>query len=428
MRVDGWKLLLGCALLGGITLGAALWGSRSDGPERLILIVVDTLRRDHLSVYGAERRTPHIDAIAERGLAFPRLLASYHQTSMSMAALFTGRTPSIEGTTPTESLAWNSRTWCGLSRFTEEELLCVPSTLPTLAERLREAGYWTMGIASNEFLYEPSGFSRGFDDWVEVGEKPKVREGKVLQRMPPSVLLRSAPRVNAAAFRALDDRPRDRFFLYVHYMDAHDYGLRRLSYQAGVAAADEGVGHLLRGLERRGLLEDSVVVLTADHGERLDDPHPGRGGPNHLGNPSFQEVLEIPLLIAPAPDARLPGFLRSEDVHELIQNLAGLEARKTDDLEPEELFVGELFYRTYLRGRWKSTVRREDGEQQLFDLVQDPGETRNVAADHPEVVEVQRRRIEELTSKLGTGRIVPDELSPLDRERLRALGYLDESS
>ena len=65
-------------------------------PQRIVLVVVDTLRRDALGCYGAPQPTPHIDALARRGQRFERALASYHQTSMSMAALFTGRTPSIE--------------------------------------------------------------------------------------------------------------------------------------------------------------------------------------------------------------------------------------------------------------------------------------------------------------------------------------------
>ena len=143
-------------------------------PERVILIVVDTLRRDHLSCYGAARPTPNIDRIAADGMLFRNALASYHQTSMSMASLFTGRTPSIEFGTLDKPLFWNGETWCGLARFAKEggDASCVPAGVPTLAEGLRAAGYWTIGIASNQFLYEPSGYSRGFDDWVEVGEHP----------------------------------------------------------------------------------------------------------------------------------------------------------------------------------------------------------------------------------------------------------------
>jgi arylsulfatase A-like enzyme len=152
-----------------------LSGGKSPGPpERLILIMVDTLRRDFLSCYGSENPTPNIDALAERGQRYTEFTASFHQTSMSMGTLFTGRTPSLEFNRLERTLFWNSSSWCGLNRFAKkgEDDMCIPPSVPTLAESIRDAGYWTIGIASNQFLYEPSGFSRGFEDWVEVGKKP----------------------------------------------------------------------------------------------------------------------------------------------------------------------------------------------------------------------------------------------------------------
>ena len=87
----------------------------------------------------------------------------------------TGRTPSIE-TGDGHTLSWNGHTWCGLVRLAKAPGAdpCIPNGTPTLAEALRAAGYWTIGVASNQFLYEPSGFSRGFDDWVEVDDRRPV--------------------------------------------------------------------------------------------------------------------------------------------------------------------------------------------------------------------------------------------------------------
>jgi arylsulfatase A-like enzyme len=417
-----WWRLAGLATL----LMAGCVRTGPDRPERLVLIVIDTLRRDHLSVYGADQPTPHIDALAARGQMLPNVLASFHQTSMSMGALFTGRTPSLERDGSDEALPFVGATWCGMSRFASQPGPCLPLALTTLAERLGETGYWTIGIASNEFLYEPSGFSQGFDDWIEVGFKPEKTGGLVMDRAPQPVGARRWTQVQRAALAAVDRRPQDRFFLYVHYMDVHDNAHDASAYARGVAVADRAVGHLLQALTERGLLEGSVVVLTSDHGERLGEEHAVRGAQRHLGNPSFQEVLEIPLIVAPAQILLPDRLLRSQDVFGLLLEIAGLSLEGSDELQPDELFVSELFYRTYLRGRWKSSIRREDGAQQLYDLERDPGERRDVAVEHAEVAEEHRRRIEELSARLSSRAPAVSELSEDDRERLRALGYLED--
>jgi arylsulfatase A-like enzyme len=425
-RLVSWRIALGLVSAGAIVAAIALLVDIRRAPERVILIVIDTLRRDHLPVYGGETRAPHIEALAERGQVFERALASFHQTTMSMGSLFTGRTPSFETADPRSPLSWNGDTWCGLARFAGEgsEGACIPAAIPTLAEQLSEAGYWTIGVASNQLLFEPSNFSRGFDDWVEVGDRPAdTRRGTP----PPNPWeSRYWGPVNAAAIEALNRRQSDQFFLYVHYMDVHDYGLRPVPYTETILAVDEAVGRLLHQLEGAGLMKAAVVILTSDHGERLNEPHPIRSKLGHYGNPSFQELLEVPLIVAPplAEDAAAP--LRTQDLHYLIREIAGLRPASAAELDPEELFVGELHYRTYLKGRWKSTIRREDGKHFLFDLEADPGERRDVAAANPQVAAAHRGRIEALSRELAAGSAPAErELSELERETLRMLGYAD---
>jgi len=391
--------------------------------------MVDTLRRDFLSCYGSENPTPNIDALAERGQRYTNFTASFHQTSMSMGSLFTGKTPSLEFNRVERTLFWNSATWCGLFRFAEKDEgeTCIPRSVPTLAESVRDAGYWTIGIASNQFLYEPSGFSRGFEDWVEVGKKPAKAGPLARLTLPDASKTRFFGHVNRAAIDAVDRRPDDRFFLYVHYMDVHDYGRRgTLRYAKAVTSVDWAIGDLLEEFERRDLLDDAVVIFTSDHGERLKEQHAVKGKAGHTGNPSFQEVLEAPLIIAPAIDRDPSAFLRTQDLFHVIQELAGVRSEASPELAADELFVTETDYRTYLRGRWKSALRRDDGSLHLFDLEKDPGETRDVAAVHPNVMEAHRRRIDELGEALSARRAVVERLSEEDRERLRALGYLEQ--
>jgi arylsulfatase A-like enzyme len=401
-------------------------------PERIVLILVDTLRSDHLSVYGSEVQTPNIDALAARGQVFENLLASFHQTSMSMAAIFTGRTPSIESGDPTEPLVWSSSTWCGLARFGSgaPDETCIPRAVPTLAESLREAGYRTVGVVSNQFLYEPSGFGRGFDDWAEVDRRKPIPGPRSRKGIKDPARSRYWRVVNRAVFRALAREPVRRTFLYVHYIDVHDHLFFKRSYAESVVLADRAIGHLLQGLEQRGFLEDAVVILTSDHGERLGEDHafPGEfpNSSGHYGNPSFEEVLRVPLIVAPPVFEDASRFLRTQDVFYLVQEIAGLAPERATDTRPTELFVGELLFRTYRKGRWKSTLRRSDGKAFLYDLETDPEERHDLSQEKPRVVLSHRNRLDQLTQELRAQSAPQAGLSEEDKERLRILGYLDD--
>ena len=229
-------------------------------------------------------------------------------------------------------------------------------------------------------------------------------------------------------------RPRcqenDHFFLYIHYLDPHDYFIpdqrpgSKEAYRRGVERFDRRLGELLDHLEREALLDDALVVLTADHGETLGEPGLYRTG-KHFGNPSLWPVLDIPLIVAPAQ--RDPQrMLRSEDLKGLILSLAGRPTAERGLLDEDELFLAEVLFQTYRRGSWKSLVERKTGAHALIDLTADPGETRDVAALHPEIANRHRERIRELAAALSTQQGGRSELSADDRERLRALGYLED--
>jgi hypothetical protein len=117
--------------------------------------------------------------------------------------------------------------------------------------------------------------------------------------------------------------------------------------------------------------------------------------------------------------------VRGQDVRSLIREIAGLAPIPASDVAADEVFLTELYFQTYRRGQWKSTFSRNGLRVALFDLTADPGETRNLAELRPEIVEQHRRRIDEITSSLGTQRGAKAELSADDAQRLRALGYLE---
>lgn len=405
----------------GALVGSGLFAGRR--PRHLVLIVVDTLRRDYVSAYGGAVPTPNIDRLAAAGQTFTNDTASFHQTTMSMGALFTGRTPSIESGTTATPLDWNGRTWCGLVRLTPpgSDEPCVPRELPTLAEGMRRAGYRTIGVVSNQLLFRPAGFDRGFDEWIEVGATASA-SGAPEDPMA-SRRARAAAHVNRAVADTLDRHAGRGVFLYVHFMDAHDWDLHG-SYDAAVRALDAGIGDLLDILERAGVLAHAVVVLTSDHGEALGERHPLPTTSGHMGDPSFEQLLRIPLIVAPAPADDPTRFLRSEDVFRLLHRLAGVGAPPPRDLARDETYLSERQYQTYRRGRWKSVRRRADWSFHLFDLEADPGETRDLAARYPEVSRGQARRMAEIARSLAATGDRPATLSPDDVRRLRALGYV----
>jgi arylsulfatase A-like enzyme len=223
----------------------------------------------------------------------------------------------------------------------------------------------------------------------------------------------------------LASRPSDHFFLYVHIMDAHDYLREERDYADSVGLADQAVGELVSILDREGLLDDAFLLLTADHGERLDEQHAVRGTKSHHGNPSFEEVLRVPLVVVPEffPEA-LPGVLRGEDLNRLIQRIAGIQDLGPHELQPGELFVSETRYQSYRMGRWKSYRPRGEALV-LVDLEADPAEQRDVAAEHPEIVAAIEERLAELSTSLAAVGIERDGRTEEDERRLRSLGYVE---
>lgn len=425
---DRWRRSPVVLLLGVVLAIGACQKSGPEPPERIILIVIDTLRPDFLTPYGSEVLTPTIGRLAAEGQVFRNAVASYHQTTMSMAALFTGRTPSLESGSRARSLPWNGNSFCGMARFAKppHDTACVPSALETLAEKLQAAGYWTIGVVSNRLLFAPYGFEQGFDQWVEVSGSQPV-ETEAAKRTGAGI--RPADFVNRAALKALTRRERDKFFLYLHYVDVHDWqqgakGQRR-DYGRSVEALDRSLGKLLAELERQGLLEDATIIFTSDHGEALGEKHALPGRPAHMGNPSFESVLRVPLIISPAHFDDSDRLVRSEDLLSLVMEMIGVPHEATSELRDQELLVTEAHYQTYRYGHWKSVWPRGSETLHLFDLVSDPQELQDVAAEHPKVVQEHRDRITELSETLATHRLLAPELSEDDRRRLRALGYLD---
>jgi hypothetical protein len=146
---------------------------------------------------------------------------------------------------------------------------------------------------------------------------------------------------------------------------------------------------------------------------------------SHGGNPSFEEVLRIPLIVSPPRFDDTESLVRTQDIFRLVARIAGIETEVRPDLEPDELYLSESEWQTYRRGRWKSFKRRSDGVLYLIDLAADPGEGRDASSDRPGIVQEHQERISVLSRTLAAPEAVPSELTPEDEGRLRALGYLE---
>jgi arylsulfatase A-like enzyme len=294
--------------------------------------------------------------------------------------------------------------------------------LLTLGEMMHEQGYWSAAVVANRLLFRPAGFDAGFDRWAEVGSSD---DEFVLNNRNLSANQRTGAHVNAAVRGLLETRPDAPTFLYVHYMDVHDWNQRRMSYAESVETVDRAIGELMTDLEAHGLLDEALVVLLADHGEALGESHLLQPMPTHFGNPSFEPVLQVPLVVVGAEVAVSEVPIRSEDIYHLLAKLVGYEVAAERDLEPDELFLAEAWYRTYRSGHWKSYWRRADGEYRLVDLSADPGETRDVADTHPEVAAAHRDRMNSLTERLAAPEALVRDVTDSEKEMLSALGYLE---
>lgn len=267
-------------------------------PANLVLISIDTLRADFLGCYGySEPVSPHLDRLASRSLVFAEAYATAPFTGPSHASILTSQHPSTHGVIYNGHRARN---------------LAIGAQSVTLAEHLAQNGFNTKAVVSAGPLAARFGFGRGFESFNLVPKLGNPDSGG------------HADRVNRRAGNWLQDwkftRPRDRFFLWVHYFDPHlpftsRPGLRdslgiafaqtvdddnvgtlpqadiRQAYRAEVFETDQFIGGLIARLTQLDLAEDTIIAVVADHGEYLQE----HGLTNHHG--LYDEVLHVPMLI-----------------------------------------------------------------------------------------------------------------------------------
>lgn len=412
----------------------------------VVLILVDTLRADHLSAYGYERpTTPFLEEVARYGIRFARARSQSSWTKTSMASLWTGRYP--------------ART----AVFDHSHV--IPESLPMAAQAFHAGGFRTAGIYRNGWLLPNAGFGRGFEIYLQP--VPSVARANFQQASRPGQheLQGTDLDVVDAALEFFRNHPRERSFVYLHLMDAHQYlyesesgrfGTKLMdSYDNAIHWTDRLLSAFFKGLLDQDLLRRTLIVIASDHGEEFME----HGSEGHARN-LYREVTNVPLVISPPFNLERPIVVeervRNIDVVPTLLDLAGLPpipgadgisllplieavaaGRPAGDSAPQRDFAlldrawpdldtpHELTQSITARGlRLIVEDCVEDGVA-LFELGADPDETRNVAVDHPEEVAALRAEIDAHFSA-ATGETSTTEIV-LDRaqiERLRKLGYV----
>jgi choline-sulfatase len=402
----------------------------------VFLISVDTLRADHLGCYGYPHNTsPVLDRFARDGLLFEDCLVEVPLTNPSFGAMLSSRYPRMTGVV--------------------RNGLPMPADVPLVAELFRSAGYQTVCVQSNWTLKgKLSGLNRGFD--VYEDDFHKRRWGFVISE-------RYAEKVTDIALDMLRDRDADRpLFLWAHYSDPHapyrfhtnlnpsgeayedagKIGQTRKRYDSEIAYADRHIGRLLEAIPK-----DAYVLFVADHGESLYE-HDYLGH----GRRIYQTCIRVPLIL------RGPGIqpgrsdapVRILDVGPTLLDFADIDPAPGmlgHSLLGEDPGSPTRFIETYggavpqLPGAKALMADRppmrqgvvhdgyklilHDGRPELYHLVQDPLETKDLAEAEPGRIEELRALLDDFNTHTGTGQTEQAPLDEQDIDALKSLGYIE---
>lgn len=425
-RVGG-RLLRGLVALG---LGAPLLQacSRPSPIRNVLLISIDTLRADHLGAYGFPKAiSPNIDAVAREGVVFRNAYSPVPMTLPAHVSMLTGTLP------PGHGLRDNLQ-----KRLPEASL--------TLAERLKQRGLATGAVVSSFVLDRRFGTAQGFDVYDDRFQAVH-KIGDLNER--------KGDEATRVALQWLDQHRERPFFLFLHLYDPHDpyeppepfaSQWRGHPYQGEVAFADHCVGQVLDRLRQLGLYDQTLIVITGDHGEMLGE----HGELNH-GFFIYEGALRVPLVLrapgAKAAPEQVETPVSLVDIVPTVLSLTGAEAPsgvEGVDLSPwlagrrgagggrplyaetvtPTRYYGANSLLAVIRDGWKyiETTRPE-----LYDLRSDPGESVNLRERERGRADALARNLAEILAAAGRAPGPAPEAADLDeaaRQRLAALGYL----
>ncbi len=458
-------------------------------PPDILLVVLDTVRKDRLSCYGYERDTsPRLDDLARRGAVFEDVTASGTWTWPAHASLFTGELPWRHGAhfTSLEQAAFSSEA-------ASVSVAALDPTLPTLAEQLGARGYRTVSLSSNSLLQPELGLTRGFDearylhhasllerdkaataDAVEQMERPGdqplflfvnllsahapfvVTPAPWIEPLPTELTTeplpvwfelmrnRDAPGLNIYNTEA-DSGHRVRDLYAAGQLELPPDGLALLSdlYDGNVRLVDYLLGELLDGWQRTH--PDGIVAVVSDHGELL-----GEHGLLDHGRSVWPQLTDVPVVLY-APDHTIPGQ-RIETPRQLADLQPTLLAMATGEPSARSMLAesqpgpiramawpdhfaaasgAEAYqhgWQQYREDGWALVLRSDGAPPQLFDVEADPGMLADQAADQPELLARLQAAAATAFPERAPVAVNPVELPEDVQRSLEALGYVDPRS
>lgn len=390
-----------------------------DQTAPIILISVDTLRADHLPVYGYTKvKTPAIDALARDGVVFDRAYTHSPQTLPAHAAILTGQLPFENG-------------------IRDNVGFIIRPGQATLASLLHGTGYTSGGFVSAFVLRKETGIATGFDHFDDQ-LPPSAPD------MPMGQVQRPGPETLQAAERWMSGLSSSKFFLFFHIYEPHtpytppERFSQYAPYDGEIAYSDEVVGQLVAFLKDKGWYDRATIIFLSDHGEGLGD----HGELEH-GLFVYDSTIRVPLIVKmPGGGSRRIGApVQHIDLVPTILDWLGVPAPK--GLRGRSLrtmveggttagdanVYAEAFYGRYHFG-WSELYSLTDAryrfirapKPEIYDLERDPGETRNLASERPQVVASARAELDRMLA--GSTIHSPGQVSQEDLQRLQALGYV----
>jgi arylsulfatase A-like enzyme/Tfp pilus assembly protein PilF len=363
-------------------------------------VTLDTTRADAIGPEAVGVETPAFDALARRGRRFREAYATVPETLPSHSSMMTGLYPAGHGV--------------------HENGRYLPPSFPVVAERLRAAGYGTAAFVSAFSLARRFGLARGFEVYDE----------------PPAGRAERTARETTDRVRAhLREDARRPIFLWVHYYDPHapyappePFASRyaRTPYLGEVAAMDEQLGTLVAAFERQAEGATAILVV-GDHGEGLGDH-----GEFLHGNLVYQATMHVPLLLVGpgiAPGVSEPPVSTRRVFHTIL-DWAGLGAADSLRAPTSEVVLGEAM-KPFLEYGWQPQIMAVDGRwkailagrMEAYDVVADPGETRDLAAS-ADLSRPLRTALREYPVPSAEAARAPDTLGDEARRKLASLGYV----
>ncbi|MCX6551345.1 MAG: sulfatase, partial [Acidobacteria bacterium] len=413
----------------GVEFGALPRGVSRDGLN-LVVITLDTTRADRIGAYGyREIETPTIDRLAAEGVLFEQAMSTAPLTLPAHSTIFTGLYPPEHGVRDNGGFFLS------------------PSQL-TLAEILKARGFQTGAVVGAYVLDGKWGLNQGFDTYVDEFEFKGIGGFGLgdIKRPGNEVVDRALP--------WLEKVKGQRFFAWLHFYDPHfPYAspepfksrYEDHPYSGAIAFTDAQVARVMAFLEQNKLLERTIIVVMGDHGEGLNQHSEGTHGFF-----VYESTLRVPFIVR-APFDRMHGrrvadLVRSVDVLPTVLDLLGIPAptvtpgvslaplltgaRQTLDLEgyAEALYplhhYGWSELRAWRAGRFKVV---DAPRPELYDLAQDPEETKNLYGERRSVADTMIARLraqEHETTARGAAPQEKPEVDPEARARLAALGYV----